>query len=61
MKKNRIKYGTSLDEKLLRKIEHLAVDERCGVNELLEEGMRRIIQARARKKPPSKKEGRERK
>lgn len=46
---NREQASTTLDENLLREIKHLAIDEGCGYNELLEEGMRRVLQARKRK------------
>jgi len=42
----RIKVGTSLDKHLLEKIRRLALKEKRDINELIEEAMMRVIQAR---------------
>ncbi len=37
-------YGLSLDPDLMKEVKHLAVDEDRNVNEMLEEGMRLLLQ-----------------
>lgn len=57
MKKERIKTNFSLDKDLLKKIKHLAVEEEVNYNELIEEGMARVLKARSRKKTPREGQG----
>lgn len=42
--KKRKTYGLSLDQELMREVKHLAVDEDQNVNEMVEEGLRLLIQ-----------------
>lgn len=37
-------YGLSLDFELMKEVKHLAVDEDRNVNEIIEEGMRLLLQ-----------------
>jgi hypothetical protein len=50
MGKKRKKVSTSLNSDLLKKIKHIAIDEGKDYNDLLEEGMRKVIRSRKRKK-----------
>ena len=36
-------FSTRLDIELLNKVRHLAVDERCQINDLLEEAIRLLL------------------
>ncbi|HQU28006.1 MAG: hypothetical protein H6750_04640 [Nitrospiraceae bacterium] len=44
-------YGLSLDQELMKEVKHLAVDEDRNVNEMLEEGMRLLLQKYKKKSP----------
>ena len=46
----RERIGTSLDKELYKKIQMLAIAEDTSANMLIEEGMRRVLESRKRKK-----------
>lgn len=47
--KKRIKFGTSIDEDLLHRLQILAAQEKTKVNVLIEEGIRKLFKSRRRK------------
>jgi len=46
----RERIGTSLDKELYKRIQMLAIAEDTSANVLIEEGMRRVLESRKRKK-----------
>lgn len=41
--KKRIRYTTTLDEEMIKKLKHVAVDENANMNELIEEAINTFL------------------
>jgi predicted transcriptional regulator len=47
-------FSTRIDDELLKKLKHLAVDEDQSIGALLEEAIRELLKRREANKPPAK-------